>query len=124
MFKERNPPLIELKLLIDLIGIKVLRRKELFGMKYSMERIVCVDYRHSNDLPTRWIFILIHLILFLYYLVFHINLSLLIINEKKEKIKEIFEIIHIEPIVNYLSWSLTSFLIISMNSILVTSNSP
>ena len=123
LFKERNPPFVELKLLIDLIGMKIMKRKEMFGMKYSMERIICVEYRYSISLPTRWIFIFIHLILFFYYIILNISLSLLMIKEKNEKRKEIYQIIDIKPILNYLSWSLTSFIIISINSILITSNS-
>jgi len=43
-----------------------------------------------------------------------------IIQEKKDKIKEIIKIIHIQPFINYLAWALRPFFILTITNFSIT----
>lgn len=90
-------------------------------MKFEYEMIRCTKSRSSKQIPTRWIFFVMQLVLLIFYFSFNLILSTLIIEEKKEKMKEILQLININPLLNYLSWTFTFTLILSMNSIVIIS---
>jgi len=76
------------------------------SIEYQYGIIRCTEYRSNKQIPTRWSFILINICLLFNYL--FVNLIL-------EEKNEIFQIINIKPIVNYLIWSLIYLIILEMN---------
>ena len=110
-------------MLIDLIGISLMREEDFRQLKIYAGRITCTDYRHDQQIPTRWEFILMELTLLFTLLFSNMILSNQIIEENNEKVKEILKMIDIHPLINYFCLALRSFFILSINSIFITSES-
>ncbi len=123
MFKNSYPPFSNLKMLIDLIGINLMLNEDLSLISLNYNSISCTKYRHHNQIPTRWSFILMELSLSIYFLFYYFIISHQIIQENNQKIKEIIQIIHIQPFIYYFSWALTAFFILSFISFSITGNS-
>jgi len=108
-------------MLIDLIGINVMLNEDLSLITFNYNSLSCTKYRYHNKIPTRWSFILIELSLSIIYLFYYFIISYQIIKENNQKIKEIIKIIHIQPLIYYLSWAFTFFIILLFISFSITS---
>ncbi len=87
---------------------------------WNFYRIVCTSYRHHKTIPTRWSFILMEMFLSITFLFYSFIIIHFIIQEKKDKIKEIIKIIHIQPFINYLAWALRPFFILTITNFSIT----
>lgn len=116
-----SPPYSNIKMLIDIIGINVMLNEDLSKLSIKYSIIKCSKYRYDKLIPTRWSFIFIQLILSFIYLFYSLIISNIILNENINKIKEILKIIHIKPFINYLSFIIIYFLIISFLTSSITS---
>lgn len=82
--------------------------------------ISCSLYRYHKRIPTRWSFILMEMCLNLIYLFFNFIISYLIIQENNQQVKQIIKLIHIQPIIYYLVWTLRFFITILFINFFIT----
>ncbi|UJR24690.1 hypothetical protein I4U23_006063 [Adineta vaga] len=121
LFSKSNPPFSNIKIFLDSIVISILlNEKKSLIPSWTFSRITCTSYRHHRTIPTRWSFILIEYSLSITYLFYSFIIIHFILQEKNMKIKEIIKIIHIQPLINYLAWTLRPLFILSIITILIT----
>jgi hypothetical protein len=91
-------------------------------LSLSHRSMSCTSYRHHQTIPTRSSFIFMEFCLFFTFSFYYFLIVDQIIKQKNEKRKEILKLIHIEPLINYLSLALTYFCILTLNSFSITGN--
>ena len=112
LFSRSFPPLGNVKLFVDAIGISsMLNDESPLSYSWSSRSLSCTSYRSHRSIPTRWTFILMEMSLSFTDLFYALIISYLLIEEKKQKIQEILKIIHISPLINAFAWSLRAFVI-------------
>lgn len=95
--------------------------EDLSEINIEYSSLTCTKYRSDKSIPTRLSFIFIEISLSLTYFLNYLILSNILIEEKKKKIKEILKLIHIESFINYISWSLRTFFILTFITSFTTS---
>jgi len=122
MFKNLYPPFSNIKMLIDLIGINLMLNDDLSTISLNHYSISCTSYRYHKKIPTRWSFILMELSLSITFLFYYFIIVHFIIQENNQKVKEIIQIIHIQPFIYYFAWALRPCIILSAITFSITGN--
>ena len=118
VFQREISPFSDLKLLLDQIYLNVIHDDEIL-LKLNVYRIGCVESRSHRSIPTRWLFISILYSISLIYLFVNLFVNYLLNKEKKEKIKEMLQIVNLKSFEYYLSWSLISFMFVCLLTFMI-----
>ncbi|CAF3658697.1 unnamed protein product [Adineta steineri] len=113
LFQNKFPSYSNLKLFVDSIYISLILNDEDFDIPLIDFLVLpCPSYRSDKNIPTRWSFILMELILSITFLFYSFIIIYFLIKDKSMKIKQINQLIHIQPFIYYLSSALIHFFIL------------